>query len=101
MIVDGGEPGTELKIKPGVLNHIDLCAAYTGTDIFLLKPRADCSSNLAITSSGTGADTVSDQRYRVNIFGDSESVEHAKTRTLMMVDQIVRITAGGGFSVCD
>ena len=40
-------------------------------------------------SSETGFDNGLDQRYRVNIFGDAESVEHAKTRTLMMIDQIV------------
>ena len=40
-------------------------------------------------SSETGFDNGLDQRYRVSIFGDAESVEHAKTRTLMMIDQIV------------
>lgn len=74
-----------------MLSHIDLCAKYTGTDIFLLKSRADAIPQLTTTSSGDGIDSGLDQRYRVNIFGDIESVEHAKTRTLMMIDQIVRM----------
>ena len=84
LILDGAETG----IRSSVLSHIDLCAKYTGTDIFLLKPR---SADIAATSASYGdeADSGLDQRYRVNIFGDMESVEHAKTRALMMIDQIV------------
>jgi len=79
------------NIRSNVLSHIDLCATYTGTDIFLLKSRADASPQLTTTTSNNGVDSDLDQRYRVNIYGDTESVEHAKTRTLMMVDQIVRM----------
>lgn len=84
LILDGAETG----IRSSVLSHIDLCAKYTGTDIFLLKPRnADVSAANAAYSDDI--DSGLDQRYRVNIFGDMESVEHAKTRALMMIDQIV------------
>ena len=82
--------GAETAIRSSVLSHIDLCAKYTGTDIFLLKPRADASPLQMIKTTENGLDSRLDQRYRVNIFGDTESVEHAKTRTLMMIDQIVR-----------
>ena len=56
--------------------------------MFLLNPK---STDLEIprVSYTSGAETGLDQRYRVNVFGDMESVEHAKTRVLMMVDQIV------------
>lgn len=74
-----------------MLSHIDLCAKYTGTDIFLLKSRAEVDPQLANMSFGNVVESGLDQRYRVNIFGDAESVEHAKTRTLMMIDQIVRM----------
>jgi hypothetical protein len=85
LILDGAETG----IRSSVLSHIDLCAKYTGTDIFLLKPRnAEPLSSGA--SYGSAVDSGLDQRFRVNIFGDMESVEHAKTRALMMIDQIVR-----------
>ncbi|KAJ4573225.1 hypothetical protein HRR81_004711 [Exophiala dermatitidis] len=85
LILDGAETG----IRSSVLSHIDLCAKYTGTDIFLLKPR-DSEASLTGVSYRTGVDSGLDQRYRVNIFGDMESVEHAKTRALMMIDQILK-----------
>ena len=84
LIVDGVSNG----IRSSVLNHIDLIASYTGTDIFLLKPRVADSDVSGVSYSG-GTEHGLDQRYRANIFGDMESVEHAKTRTLMMIDQIV------------
>lgn len=87
LILDGAETG----IRSSVLSHIDLCAKYTGTDIFLLKPRDSEASSTGV-SYRTGVDSGLDQRYRVNIFGDMESVEHAKTRALMMIDQIVSFT---------
>ena len=77
-------------IRSSVLNHIDLIASYTGTDIFLLKPRA-ADPEAAGASYGSGLENGLDQRYRADIFGDMESVEHAKTRTLMMIDQIVSL----------
>ena len=83
ILVDGVENG----IRSSVLSHIDLCAKYTGTDIFLLKPNAEMTA--VNPSYGDEVDSGLDQRYRVNIFGDMESVEHAKTRALMMIDQIV------------
>ena len=84
LILDGAAKG----IRSSVLKHIDLIANYTGTDIFLLKPRA--SETESADGSIDGVENGLDQRYRANIFGDIESVEHAKTRTLMMIDQIVR-----------
>jgi hypothetical protein len=75
-------------IRSSVLKHIDLIASYTGTDIFLLKPR-NANPEIAGASYGGSIENGLHQRYRANIFGDMESVEHAKTRTLMMIDQIV------------
>lgn len=86
LILDGAETG----IRSSVLSHIDLCAKYTGTDIFLLKPRSG-ENFTGGASYGNGVDSGLDQRYRVHIFGDMESVEHAKTRALMMIDQIVKL----------
>jgi hypothetical protein len=84
LILDSAETG----IRSSVLSHIDLCAKYTGTDIFLLKPRASDLES-AGASLANGVDSGLDQRYRIHVFGDMESVEHAKTRALMMIDQIV------------
>ena len=79
---------TARNVRSSVLKHVDLIANYTGTDIFLLKPRT-ADADLAGASFDDAVDNGLDQRYRANIFGDMESVEHAKTRTLMMIDQIV------------
>ncbi len=76
-------------VKPGVLEHLDIVASFTGTDIFLLGPGP--SEVETIGTSFNGSPEISlDQRLRVAIYGDMESVEHAKTRVLIMIDQIVR-----------
>lgn len=36
-------------------------------------------------------DASQGKRLRIKIYGDYESVEHAKTRTLVMVDDLVRL----------
>jgi hypothetical protein len=74
-----------------VTSHIDRIATYTGTDMFLLKPKGADPEVTGLSYTG-GAEAGLDQRYRLNIFGDMESVEHAKTRVLMMIDQIVRLS---------
>ena len=81
LIMDANANG----IRTSVLEHIDLIARYTGTDIFLLRPKSSDSEAIGISY---GAENGLDQRFRTMIFGDLESVEHAKTRTLMMIDQI-------------
>jgi len=73
-------------IRASVLEHMDYLAGWTGTNIFLLKPRsADVDTN---GFNGT-LDNNTDQRFRIAIYGDMESSDHAKTRTLIMIDQIV------------
>ncbi len=84
LIIDGASN----NIRTSVLSHIDRIAAYTGTDMFLLDPKGTDPEVTGLSYSG-GVETSLDQRYRVNIFSDMESVEHAKTRVLMMIDQIV------------
>lgn len=71
-----------------MLDHLDRIASYTGTDVFLLNPRRKDFEATGLSHSGE-AETSLDQRHRVMIFGDMESVEHAKTRVLVMIDQIV------------
>lgn len=83
------EPAAEdpTAIRKQVLEHIDYVASYSGTDIFLLRPK-----NMDVeTASLTGTlDNSLDQRFRIAVYGDMESAEHAKTRILIMIDQIVR-----------
>ena len=85
--------GTSEKIRVSVLDHIDRIANYTGTDMFLLNPKYTSPEEAGLTCSGGAEISSLDQRYRVTIFGDVESVEHARTRVLIMIDQIVRTSS--------
>ena len=63
-------------------------ARSTGADIFLLKPKrkdAECRS-----FTGNLLEDL-DQKFRVAIYGTIDCAEHAKTRLLIMIDQIVSI----------
>ena len=75
-------------IKANVLEHIDILAKFTGTDIFLLNPKSTDPEGPSSTY-GNGNEQGFDQRLRIAIYGDPESSEHAKTRVLIMIDQIV------------
>ena len=68
-------------IPDNVLSHINHIATWIGVDIFILKPTK------AIQQVN---DTRQAERLRVQIYGDSESVESAKTKILLMIDEIVR-----------
>lgn len=85
LIMDGSPKG----IRASVLEHMDTLAAYTGTDIFLLTPKLHDADSAVVSSYGYASDNGLDQRFRVAIYGDMESCEHAKTRVLIMIDQIV------------
>lgn len=65
-----------------------MVAKYTGTDIFLLSPKYSDPDTAGI-SYATGAENGLEQRFRAAIYGDMESVEHAKMRILIMIDTIV------------
>lgn len=84
LIMDASTKG----IRSSVLEHLDTLAAYTGADIFLLTPKM-LDADSAVVSS-YGYENGLDNRFRVAIYGDMESAEHAKTRLLIMIDQIVR-----------
>lgn len=84
LVIDQSQNG----VRANVLEHIDVLAKYTGTDIFLLNPKPTDPEGLT-SSYGNGSDHKFDQRLRIAIFGDPESSEHAKTRVLIMIDQVV------------
>ena len=77
-------------IRTSVLEHIDILARYTGADIFLLRPKILGADSAVVSSYGRPTENSLDHRFRVAIYGDMESAEHAKTRVLIMIDQIVR-----------
>jgi hypothetical protein len=85
-------------IKAGSLNHavtetIDQISVFCGVDIFLLGPK------LTPIVDGVNGDVEvrRDQRWRVAIYGDILSSEHAKTRILVSIDQWVWLTTNNLF----
>jgi hypothetical protein len=74
-------------LKKGVTDFLDTVSLYCGVDIFLLGPK------LTPLVDGLSGDTEvrRDQRWRVAIYGDILSSEHAKTRVLIHIDQLVLI----------
>lgn len=83
LITDSSTKG----IRTSVLEHLDTLAAYTGADIFLLSPKTVDADSAVVSSYG--CENGLENRFRVAIYGDMESAEHAKTRLLIMIDQIV------------
>ena len=67
------------------MDHMLQSSEYCGVDIFLLGPRL----SPATTGIDGTVDTSKDQRWRVAIYGDMESTEHAKTRILIYIDRLV------------
>ncbi|MCJ1378940.1 hypothetical protein MMC17_002039 [Xylographa soralifera] len=85
LIVDASLNGVKLT----VLEHMDKIAIYTGSDMFLLNSKSTDPDNSSINYAN-GSDQSLDQRLRIVIYADPESCEHAKTRVLIMIDQILK-----------
>lgn len=74
-------------LKSHVVEHLDSVANFCGVDIFLLGPKFN-----SVTDGLNGnGDAGRDERWRVAIYGDMESAEHAKTRVLIFIDRLVSI----------
>jgi hypothetical protein len=71
-------------LKSFVVEHLEEIAQFCGVDIFLLGPKFN---TIAPNLNGSG-DAGQDQRWRVAIYGDMESAEHAKTRVLIFIDRL-------------
>lgn len=74
------------SIRVAVVEHMDYVSKWTGTDLFLLRPKQPVTDDETLNGV---MDHAADNRLRIAVFGDSESSEHAKTRILIMIDQIV------------
>lgn len=72
-------------LKSHVIDHLDQVAKFCGVDIFLLGPKF---TSMVDGLNGNG-DAGRDERWRVSIYGDMESAEHAKTRVLIFIDRLV------------
>jgi len=76
-------------LKKSVTDFLDETSVYCGVDIFLLGPKL---TPLAGGLNGD-VDLLRDQRWRVAIYGDYLSSEHAKTRVLIHIDQLVCLSS--------
>lgn len=74
-------------LKENVIGVLDDISKFCGVDIFLLGPK------LTPLVDGMNGDVElrRDQRWRVAIYGDLLSSEHAKTRVLIHIDKLVRL----------
>jgi hypothetical protein len=85
-------------LKSSVTEALDDISVYCGVDIFLLGPK------LTPLVDGMNGDVElrRDQRWRVAIYGDYLSSEHAKTRVLIHIDRLVRslFSLGLGMPTC-
>jgi len=73
-------------LKKSVTDFLDEMSAYCGVDIFLLGPKP----TPMVDGLSGDVELRMDQRWRVAIYGDALSAEHAKTRVLIHIDQLVR-----------
>ena len=78
-----------LTTRESVTTYLDHIAKHTGSDIFLLDAKSADPDHMS-ANYVNGTDQSLDQRRRIAIYGVPESSEHAKTRVLIMIDQIVR-----------
>jgi hypothetical protein len=73
-------------LKQNVTDALDFLSTHCGVDIFLLGPKLT-----PMVDGMTGdAEMRVDQRWRVAIYGDILSSEHAKARVLLLIDRWVR-----------
>ncbi|KAI8624496.1 hypothetical protein F5Y19DRAFT_480516 [Xylariaceae sp. FL1651] len=81
LIVDSGAGA----LQKHVTDALDTFASFCGVDIFILGPK------LTPTVDGLNGDVevIRDQRWRVAVYGDVESTEHAKTQVLIFIDKLL------------
>lgn len=72
-------------MRESVTETLDYISSFCGVDIFLLGPKLT-----PMVDGMTGeAEMRMDQRWRVAIYGDPLSSEHAKVRVLIHIDTLV------------
>lgn len=87
-LVAGLDTTGAMGLRADVLRHMDEISEKTKADIFLCHPKP---LDLDSASTKGNVESAIDNRFRIVIYGDMEVCEHAKTRILIMIDQIVRI----------
>ncbi|KAK3614986.1 hypothetical protein LTR56_017025 [Elasticomyces elasticus] len=72
-----------------ILEHMDDIADKTKADIFLLEAKSRRKDSES-ASFNTALEKSMDKRLQIHVYGDMESSENAKTRLLIMIDQILQ-----------
>ena len=81
-------PGRD-GVRTDFLQHMDEIADLTKADIFLLDAKSKRKDSDSASFSGL-LDKSMDSRLRIQVFGDLQSSENAKTRLLIMIDQLLQ-----------
>ena len=76
-------------LKPSVTEYLDAVSSHCGVDIFLLGPKL----TPVVDGLNGCVEVRRDQRWRVAIYGDYLSSEHAKMRVLIRIDQLVQTSS--------
>ncbi|KAM7196389.1 KH domain containing protein [Naviculisporaceae sp. PSN 640] len=80
---------TEGVLRQSITDFLDQTSKWCGVDIFLLGPKL----TPVVDGMSGDVDLRRDQRWRIAIYGDALSSEHAKTRVLIKIDQLLsRVT---------
>ena len=82
-------PPNQDGVRADFLPHVDDIADMTKADIFLLEAKSKRKDSDSASFSGV-LDKSMDQRLRIQVYGDLESSENAKTRLLIMIDQLLQ-----------
>lgn len=85
-LVTGLDANGVMGLRADVLRHMDDISERTKADIFLCNPKP---LDMETASLKGNLESSIDNRFRIVIYGDMEVCEHAKTRVLIMIDQIV------------
>ncbi|KAI2621355.1 hypothetical protein GGS21DRAFT_541715 [Xylaria nigripes] len=72
-------------LQKHVTDALDTFAAFCGVDIFILGPKLTPTVDVLHGD----VEVIRDQRWRVAIYGDVESTEHAKTQVLIFIDKLL------------
>ncbi|KAK5156188.1 hypothetical protein LTS14_005075 [Recurvomyces mirabilis] len=75
--------------RADILNHMDDVADKTKADIFLLESKSRRKDSESASFNGAIEKSM-DKRLQIHVYSDMESCENAKTRLLIMIDQILQ-----------
>ncbi|KAK5112271.1 hypothetical protein LTR62_004432 [Meristemomyces frigidus] len=82
-------PKSQDGARADILHHMDDIADKTKADIFLLESKSRRKDSESASFNGAIEKSM-DKRLQIHVYGDMECCENAKTRLLIMIDQILQ-----------